>query len=142
LSIKDAVTASTKSWLFDVRESGATVGRLALEQMSARIKKWRARREKEGGVRLARVGGALELVHNERTECETCRLHPNERADSIVDALDNDETKVDFKPLYQCIHIYDALECKPELQRSYQQDRKVGSPVVAVADIRPKRPLY
>jgi hypothetical protein len=117
------------------------VGRLALEQMSARIKKWRARREKEGGVRLARVGGALELVHNERTECENCRLYPNERADSIVDALDNDETKVDFKPLYQCIHIYDALECKPELQRSYQQDRKVGSPVVAVADIRPKRPL-
>ena len=69
LSIKDAVTASTKSWLFDIRESGATVGRLALEQMTARIKKWRARREKEGGVRLARVGGALEMVHNERAEC-------------------------------------------------------------------------
>jgi hypothetical protein len=70
LSIKDAVTASTKSWLFDVRESGATVGRLALEQMTMRIKRWRARREKEGGVRLARVGGALELVHNERAECK------------------------------------------------------------------------
>lgn len=70
LSIKDAVTASTKSWLFDVRESGAAVGRLALEQMSGRIKKWKARREKEGGVRLARVGGALELVNNERVECE------------------------------------------------------------------------
>jgi hypothetical protein len=65
------VTASTKSWLFDIRESGATVGRLALEQMTARIKKWRARREKEGGVRLARVGGALEMVHNERAECES-----------------------------------------------------------------------
>ena len=46
------------------------MGRLALEQMTARIKKWRARREKEGGVRLARVGGALEMVHNERAECE------------------------------------------------------------------------
>jgi len=42
-----------------------------MEQMSARIKKWRARREKEGGVRLARVGGALEMVHNERVECES-----------------------------------------------------------------------
>jgi len=70
LSIKDAVTASTKTWLFDVRESGAKVGRLALEQMGGRIKKWRLRREKEGGVRLARVGGALEMVHNERVECE------------------------------------------------------------------------
>jgi hypothetical protein len=69
LSIKDAVLASTKSWLFEVRESGAKVGRLALEQMDGRIQKWRARREKEGGVRLARVGGALELVNNERAEC-------------------------------------------------------------------------
>jgi hypothetical protein len=41
-----------------------------MDQMSARIKKWRARREKEGGVRLARVGGALEMVHNERVECK------------------------------------------------------------------------
>jgi len=53
-----------------VREGGAKVGKLAMDQMSARIKKWRARREKEGGVRLARVGGALEMVHNERVECK------------------------------------------------------------------------
>ncbi|KAK1924132.1 putative rsec15 [Papiliotrema laurentii] len=109
LSIKDAVDASTKSWLFDVRESGAKVGRLAMDQMSSRIKKWRARREKEGGVRLARVGGALEMVHNERVE---------------FDALDNDEIQVDFKPLYQCVYIYEALGRTQELQRSYQEDRK------------------
>ncbi|WVR07118.1 hypothetical protein IAU60_004159 [Kwoniella sp. DSM 27419] len=112
LSIKDAVTASTKTWLFEVRESGAKVGKLALEQMGTRIKKWRARREKEGGVRLARVGGPLELVNNERVE---------------FDALDNEEIQIDFKPLYQCIHIYEALERKPELQRSYQEDRKVST---------------
>lgn len=64
------MTASTKSWLFDVRESGAKVGMLALQQMSSRIKKWRAKREREGGVRLARVGGALELVYNERSDCK------------------------------------------------------------------------
>ena len=33
--------------------------------------------------------------------------------------------KIDFKPLYQCIHIYTALESLEELQRSYQADRKV-----------------
>lgn len=57
----------------------------------------------------------------------------------LVDALDNDETKIDFKPLYQCIHIYDALECKPELQRSYQEDRKVRDLNQASADDRHKR---
>ncbi|WVO22126.1 uncharacterized protein IAS62_003451 [Cryptococcus decagattii] len=105
LSIKDAVTASTKTWLFDVRESCAKVGKLALAQMAMRTKKWRMKREKEGGVRLARVGGPLELVYNERVE-------------------------LDFKPLYHCIYIYEALGQKPELQRSYQEDRKTQATLI------------
>ncbi|KAL7421699.1 Rab GTPase-binding exocyst subunit S15 [Cryptotrichosporon argae] len=115
LSIKDAVTAGTKSWLFDIRESSARVGKLALDGMEERIRRWRARREKEGGVRLARVGGALELVSNERVE---------------FDALDNDEIHIDFKPLYQCIHIYEALDAKSELQRNYQEDRKTQANLI------------
>lgn len=43
----------------------------------------------------------------------------------LDDVLDNDKLKVDFKPLYQCIHIYTALDSLEELQRSYQADRKV-----------------
>ena len=42
------------------------------------------------------------------------------------DVLDNDKLQVDFKPLYQCIHIYTALDSLEELQRSYQADRKVS----------------
>lgn len=53
-----------------MRESSAKVGKLALEQMALRTRKWRMKREREGGVRLARVGGPLELVHNERVECK------------------------------------------------------------------------
>lgn len=44
-----------------------------------------------------------------------------------VNALDNEHIRIDFKPLYQCIHIYEALDCKAELQRNYQEDRKVRS---------------
>lgn len=85
LSIKDAVTASAKSWLFDIRESSTLVGKLALEQMGNRIKRWRLKREKDGGARLARIGGALELVSNERAECELAErrhvsLHVSQRA--------------------------------------------------------------
>lgn len=139
LSIKDAVTASTKSWLFDVRESGAKVGMLALDQMTNRIKKWKAKRERDGGVRLARVGGALELVYNERSGCELSSAvqwlnsFDMDTTDNVVDALNNDEIKIDFRPLFQCVHIHEALDAKPELQRNYQQDRKVSfnSPQIA-----------
>ena len=44
----------------------------------------------------------------------------------IVDPLHNDQVQVDLRPLLQCIHIYNALECRPELQRNYQEDRKVS----------------
>ncbi|CAK9785452.1 putative rsec15 [Cutaneotrichosporon oleaginosum] len=115
LSIKDAVTASAKSWLFDIREASALVGKLALEQMGNRIKRWRLKREKDGSARFARIGGALELVNNERAE---------------FNALDNEQICIDFKPLYQCIHIYEALECKAELQRNYQEDRKTQANLI------------
>ena len=39
--------------------------------------------------------------------------------------LDNDKIKVDFQPLYQCIHIYTALDSLDDLRKSYQADRKV-----------------
>jgi hypothetical protein len=41
-----------------------------------------------------------------------------------VNAFDNDTLHVDFKPLFECIHIYTALESLDELQKSYQADRK------------------
>ena len=43
-------------------------------------------------------------------------------ADSL---LDNESAKIDFKPLYTCIHIYDTLDARDELQLSYQADRRV-----------------
>ncbi|KAL7412016.1 putative exocyst complex subunit Sec15 [Mrakia frigida] len=118
--IRDAVTASEKSWLFDVRSSSGQIGRLATEEMARRIKKWRNRKEKDGGLlggtaRLGRVGGAVESVMNEKNE---------------FDVLNNEEIKIDFKPLYQCIHIYDALNARAELQRNYQEDRKTQANLI------------
>ncbi|KAG8948108.1 hypothetical protein FRC04_010020 [Tulasnella sp. 424] len=109
--VKDAVTASTKSWLLEIRNTSNQVGKLALEAMRTRTRRWKAKREKEPLLKLNHVGSAVELVTNEKVE---------------YNVLDNDQLKVDFKPLYQCIHIYTALDAVEELQRSYQADRKTG----------------
>ena len=45
----------------------------------------------------------------------------------LDNVLDNDQLQVDFKPLYECIHIYSALDLLDEIRRSYQADRKVKS---------------
>lgn len=44
------------------------VGKLALEAMRQRTRRWRSRKEKEPALRNLRVGSAVELVTNERVE--------------------------------------------------------------------------
>lgn len=44
---------------------------------------------------------------------------------SLDNPLDNDQVRVDFRPLLECIHIYTTMDALEELQRSYQEDRKV-----------------
>ncbi|KAI0921643.1 hypothetical protein AcW1_004442 [Taiwanofungus camphoratus] len=113
--IKGAVTASVKQWLLDIRNVSAQVGRLALDAMEHRTRRWRSRREKDPMLKLSRVGSAVEVVTNEKTE---------------YNVLDNDQLHVDFKPLYECIHIYSALDSLDEIRRSYQADRKAQSDLI------------
>jgi hypothetical protein len=47
-----------------------------------------------------------------------------------VPVLENETFKVDFRPLYQCIHIYTALDSLEELRKSYQADRKAQSDLI------------
>ena len=68
--IKDAVTASMKQWLLDIRNVSAEVGELALEAMETRTRKWRSRREKDHMLKSARVGSAVEVVTYEKIESE------------------------------------------------------------------------
>ncbi|KAL0570600.1 Rab GTPase-binding exocyst subunit S15, partial [Marasmius crinis-equi] len=113
--IKNAVTASMKQWLLEIRNNSENIGKLALEAMDLRTRRWRTRREKDPLLRMSRVGSAVELVTYEKTE---------------FNVLDNDQIKIDFKPLYECIHIHTALESLTELQKSYQADRRAQSDLI------------
>ncbi|KAG9317484.1 exocyst complex subunit Sec15-like-domain-containing protein [Chiua virens] len=115
VQVQNAVTASMKQWLLEIRNVTATVGRGAMESMDTRKRKWRVRREKDPMLRTSRVGSAVEMVTHERT-------------DSNI--LDNDKIKVDFQPLYQCVHIYVSLDALDGLRTSYQADRKAQSDLI------------
>jgi len=120
IQIKGAVNASTKQWLLMIRNNGTQVGKLAIDAMELRTRRWRARREKEPMFKLSRVGSAVECVSNEKVENNT---------------FSNDNVQVDFKPLYQSIHIYTALDSLEELQKSYQEDRKAQSDLILSASL-------
>jgi len=125
--IKDAVTASMKQWLLEIRNNSGEIGRIALEGMEARARRWRTRREKDVLLRMSRVGSAVELITYEKTECA---LYPyGSKSASLkqfaVNILNNEKLQIDFKPLFECIHIYTMLDALEDLQSSYQADRKV-----------------
>ncbi|KAJ9112059.1 hypothetical protein QFC22_006353 [Naganishia vaughanmartiniae] len=107
--IKASVTAEEKAWLLGVRESSPLVGKLALDQMEVRAKKWKTKMERDGNVKEIRIGSAIELVNNEKSE---------------FNPLHNEKISLDFKPLLQCIHIYEALNSRAELQQVYHADRQ------------------
>ncbi|KAH8106033.1 rsec15 [Cristinia sonorae] len=113
--IKDAVTASVKHWLLDIRNVSSQVGQLALEAMEARTRRWRSRRDKDPLLKHSRVGSAVEVITYEKTE---------------FNVLDNERLTVDFTPLYQCVHIYSALDALDEIRKSYQADRKAQSDLI------------
>ncbi|KAH8830374.1 rsec15 [Flagelloscypha sp. PMI_526] len=113
--IKDAVSASMKQWLLEIRNVSGQVGQLALDAMDSRTRRWRTRREKDALLRNSKVGSAVELVTSEKTE---------------FSPLDNENVRVDFRPLLECIHIYATMDSLEELQRSYQEDRKRQSELI------------
>ncbi|KAF9110162.1 hypothetical protein BGX27_006704 [Mortierella sp. AM989] len=109
-AIKDAVTTEMKEWLVSIRASQKAMGKLAMDRMSARQQRWRERSTK--GVRLKtthNVNSAVEVAVNEEND---------------MDILDADQAKLDFKPLYQCLHIYDELGQRAEFKASYSEDRR------------------
>ncbi|KAK4699775.1 exocyst complex component 6, partial [Phenoliferia sp. Uapishka_3] len=140
-AIRESVTRSLKAWMYEAREASQSVGKGALEAMEARGRRWAARKRREMSVGLTKINGPIELGVSERHECTftflefsicmLCEGFEGEMTDDgfvfihLTDnVLDNDTVRIDFKPLYQCIHIYDTLDAREELQQSYQADRR------------------
>ncbi|KAL4399832.1 Rab GTPase-binding exocyst subunit S15 [Malassezia pachydermatis] len=119
--IRAEVTKELTGWMFDVREKSGAVGRIALETMEARQQRWRHRSQKDPMLRMSSINSPIEQLVNERIE---------------VNFLDNEKVKVDFKPLYQCIHIYEVLDQREQLQMNYQEDRKAQASLLLSRDLK------
>jgi hypothetical protein len=65
---------------------------------------------------------------NVGVQSTTCDSSPN--VIGLVNVLQNETIRVDFKPLFECIHIYTTLNSLDELRKSYQADRKAQSGLI------------
>ncbi|KAF9869365.1 hypothetical protein CkaCkLH20_13176 [Colletotrichum karsti] len=123
--ISEAVMTDLNTWLFRIRETSQFLGEVAFYHTELRRARQRERVERDGYLNNFKLNSSIELVFDESEE---------------FDVLDNEELQVDFTPLFECLHIHDALGQIEKFRAEYattrrqQKDLLLPSTVGLVAD--------
>lgn len=107
--VKEAVMTDLNSWLYRIRESSQLLGQVAFDQTELRRRRQKERVDKSPYLRLFRLNSAIELVLDEREE---------------FDVLDNDDIRIAFEPLFECLHIHEALGERDRFRLTYTDTRR------------------
>ncbi|KAI1490835.1 exocyst complex subunit Sec15-like-domain-containing protein [Biscogniauxia mediterranea] len=108
-TISEAVMTDLNTWLFRIRETSQFLGEVAFYHTEMRRSRQRERIEKDEFLSQFKLNSAIELVFDESEE---------------FDVLDNEELQVDFTPLFEALHIHDALGQSDKFRSEYAATRR------------------
>ena len=97
------------TWLFRIRETSQFLGEVAFYHTEMRRTRQKERMESNTYLRAFKLNSAIELVFDESEE---------------FDVLDNEELQVDFTPLFECLHIHEALGQSEKFRVDYAATRR------------------
>ncbi|MCJ1396504.1 hypothetical protein MMC18_009395 [Xylographa bjoerkii] len=107
--IADAVMTDLNTWLFRIRETSQFLGEVAFYHTEQRRTRQKERAEKFTYLSNFKLNSAIELVSDENIEFDT---------------LDNEDVQVDFTPLFECMHIHNALGQNNKFRADYAATRR------------------
>lgn len=107
--IAEAVMVDLNTWLYRIRETSQFLGEVAFYHTELRRSRQKERIEKTPHLAKFKLNSAIELVSD---ECEE------------FDVLDNEEVQVDFTPLFECMHIHNALGQSEKFRAEYAATRR------------------
>lgn len=107
--IAEAVMNDLNTWLYRIRETSQFLGEVAFYHTELRRTRQKERMEANPYLRNFKLNSAIEMVFDESEE---------------FDALDNDELRVDFTPLFECLHIHEALGQSDKFRIEYAATRR------------------
>lgn len=107
--IAEAVMADLNTWLFRIRETSQFLGELAFYHTEQRRTRQKDRVETAPYLTNFKLNSAIELVSDEADE---------------FDVLDNEDVQVDFTPLFECLHIHNALGQTDKFRAQYATTRR------------------
>ncbi|KAH8653382.1 exocyst complex subunit Sec15-like-domain-containing protein [Xylariales sp. PMI_506] len=108
-SISEAVMTDLNTWLYRIRETSQFLGEVAFWHTEMRRTRQRERIENDQFLKNFKLNSAIELVFDEKEE---------------FDVLDNEELQVDFTPLFEALHIHDALGQTEKFRSDYAGTRR------------------
>ncbi|KAF7516040.1 hypothetical protein G7054_g14324 [Neopestalotiopsis clavispora] len=108
-SISEAVMTDLNTWLFRIRETSQFLGEVAFWHTEMRRTRQRERVERDEFLGHFKLNSAIELVFDESEE---------------FDVLDNEELQVDFTPLFEALHIHNALGQNERFRSDYAGTRR------------------
>ncbi|KAJ3341439.1 hypothetical protein HDU93_004840 [Gonapodya sp. JEL0774] len=118
--IREAVTKETKDWLVHVRELSRKVGRLAMEQTAYR--QARVHAAMTGGAAAQQGADGENQPPQRRKVSLSVELVLNEANEENL--VDNTTVRIDFRPLYQGLHIHTTLGLRDQFKVQYESDRR------------------
>lgn len=107
-AISEAVMTDLNTWLYRIRETSQFLGEVAFYHTELRRTRQKERAEANPYLRNFNLNSAIELVFDESEE---------------FDVLNNDELQVDFTPLFECLHIHEALGQLDKFRTEYAATR-------------------
>ncbi|ROW14441.1 hypothetical protein VPNG_03849 [Cytospora leucostoma] len=108
-TISEAVMSDLNTWLFRIRETSQFLGEVAFYHTEMRRARHKERCENDQTLSSFKLNSAIELVFDENEE---------------FDVLDNEEVQVDFSPLFECLHIHQALGQSDKFRADYAATRR------------------
>jgi hypothetical protein len=119
-AISEAVMSDLNTWLYRIRETSQFLGEVAFYHTECRRKRQKERVDENEYLQNFKLNSAIELVFDESEE---------------FDVLDNDELQVDFTPLFECIHIHEALGQSEKFRAEYAATRRQQKELLLPASI-------
>ncbi|ORZ38226.1 exocyst complex subunit Sec15-like-domain-containing protein [Catenaria anguillulae PL171] len=125
LAIRTAVHADLRDWFVAVREQQRKVGQVALDKAKQRIEQ---RRQRQHQRSASGVTTSMAAALNHLEGLEGFGQHDDQQQQQQQERFllqDNDQVHVDFRPLYQAIHIDTVLGTLPELVADFEEQRRL-----------------
>ena len=118
--IAEAVMTDLNTWLYRVRETSQFLGEVAFYHTEQRRARQKERAESCPYLGNFKLNSAIELVSDETEEFDT---------------LDNEDVQVDFTPLFECLHIHNALGQVDKFRAEYAVTRKQQKELLMPASV-------